>query len=982
MKRVILYTVWTVLLVCASNSKLSAQWRLKSTADFNYYYQPQTEQLLLEMDSALKMELLDLQRKLNYHVNQQIDVFVVNSPYQVYELQKKIKLEGVDQGGVIQLQTTQVILALSMQKEEMIISFRKAAAEVLINEMMTGGSFQDKLKNSNLIYLPDWVIPGLVEYLTSSWGIECDNQMRLIHDEYGFDNFNSIPAEYNTVKGASFWKYLTSLYGEDAIPTMLYMIRLTRKLHAASYYSFQVSLNEIYEGWQKYFNMAYSYDQQKPNPVNGLKLDINNLYDIYVESPNKYYTVESTWGGNALFRYTPSRNKQKKLFQLPKSHIPLNRFSGGVQKMKNEIVLFTQSKEGTWLWRFEKGKINSVKISEDHITYACQRNDILYWCSSSPFYSKIYKYNNDQVSLIDSVEGFVQSISVSPNCIALLRQSTISVSDLEMNIKAQIEINGFQCKQIILANDSTVLFNANENGIWNGQMWNTKDNFTSKVTNYRSNIAFHQYTEDVFVEYLDRHRFSSLFITDFLTTSEFYTYNSIDPSYFNTIMDDGIEEQDSIGLLAVDSLLDYSFQSPINDAFDFTLSNYDSLAKEALKRSSISDINVEAPELLQAKYSQVSLTTDQLLNNTIVFDKSIQAFFPNNLNVQLGSRFSNQFGTKSLEVMYKGLLQPGAHDLLINYERVKGQNISLGGAILHRQRKVIRPEESFRVVTDLLQLNYRIDLGKGISWLSQPQLRWDNFTILASDNESLQQVGQNTLQLNVKEQVSLDLAHDRSKLGADIIINPSYGLLKEQWNVGLQSNLDFTYDSRNWFVLKYRLNTGVSFGDNPTYFVLGGAQNDLLIANGDQSFSDDLSPMNYQLIYGVRGFGGNYRNGSTYLQSSVDLSIDVINKIIQRPISSELVSNLRFIPFADLGLTYYGKNIYDKANNLNQTTVVSSTGTIVAQVRAFKNPLIAGYGFGFGSRLYNYDIRLDYAFGVEETEIISSRFHFSLGYTL
>jgi hypothetical protein len=979
----ILFT--TIILLISSVNSFSQDWMLKSTSDFNYYYVKGAEKVLKEIDSSFKNELLELEKKLNYHVNQQIDVYVVLNPKKKNELEKQLNSDVPNNGGVIVLKSNTVILCVCETPKEVLTKFREIAAEVLINEMMTGGSFQDKLKSSNLIYLPDWVIPGLVEYLSSGWSVENDNLMRVVHDEYGLEKFNSIPTQYNKIKGASFWKYLTHLYGEDAMPTMLYMIRLTRKLHAASYYSFQVSIKDLYKGWNKYYDKAYAFDQQKPNPVQGINIDINLLYDLYVESEAKYYTLEQSWQGVALFENRVDTKKRRKLLLLKKGQVPLRKFSGSIQEANGKVFLYVNTDKGVGVYSLEHNLINFKHLNTPSISSINQSGGSIYGCESTALESKIFKIEEGKLINVFKDHGYINSFSIYKNKLAVYREidnnSSITIYNLEGRDKvSSLNLDEYQCKQVLFADDSTVLFNANENGIWNGQLWQIGKDHSTKVTNYRSNIVYHQYDNEVFVEYLDRDIFSSLFITEHLPSNDFYKYNNIEAAFFsNEVLEIGVEVDSTKNNIG-DSLQDYSFQSPVNPIYDFTLSNYDSLAKEALKRSRITDIDIMAPEVFKAERSEIALTNKQFANNSMAYKKGLSTIMPNNVNIKIGARLSNHLNTKAYEFNYKGLLQPGAHDVMFSYINSTINEFSI--VALHRQRKVLRSDESYRVNNDAIQVNYKKGINSNLSWTSTAMVRWDQLTTLGIDNESLKDLNENQFITSITEQATYSAGVTKHNLWVDLKVEPAYSILESGWNISSKLAARYKYHVSDKIHLRMKLNAGTSIGPNPVYFVMGGVQQDILTKSFDRVYGSRKDPMLYEIIYGVRGFDANFRNGTTFITSNLDIEIDPINVFISRPIVSELISNFRIIPFADIGLTYYGKNIYDPSNNLNLNTISSSTGTIIVDVRAFKNPLISAMGVGVASRLYNYNIRLDYALGLEEKSISDRQFHFTFGFTL
>ena len=134
--------------------QLAAQdWMVKTSTNFNIYYQSEDKDLLVRLDSLCLAELSALEVRLNYHTGNAINVFLGQD-------MSPTKRDVVGSGEVY-IEPQSIYLDMHNSFTSIAYDFRNQAVEVLVNEMMYGGAFQDKIKSSNLINLPDWVIPLL-----------------------------------------------------------------------------------------------------------------------------------------------------------------------------------------------------------------------------------------------------------------------------------------------------------------------------------------------------------------------------------------------------------------------------------------------------------------------------------------------------------------------------------------------------------------------------------------------------------------------------------------------------------------------------------------------------------------------------------------------------------------------------------------------------------------------------------------------------
>lgn len=183
-----------------------------------------------------------------------------------------------------------------------------------------------------------------------------------------------------------------------------------------------------------------------------------------------------------------------------------------------------------------------------------------------------------------------------------------------------------------------------------------------------------------------------------------------------------------------------------------------------------------------------------------------------------------------------------------------------------------------------------------------------------------------------------------------------------------------------------RLAGGNSLGSERLLFYLGGVDNALF-----PKFNNNISISNSQhygfqtLATDMRGFYQNERNGNNFVIFNSELRIPLVRYLSNHDVRSTFFNNLQIIPFADLGAAWSGNNPLTDQNIQNiQTYVDNDPGTgsggsgIIIKIIDYKNPLIGSVGFGAGSVLFGYFVRVDVAWGIDNMEIQKRIFHLSL----
>ena len=175
-----------------------------------------------------------------------------------------------------------------------------------------------------------------------------------------------------------------------------------------------------------------------------------------------------------------------------------------------------------------------------------------------------------------------------------------------------------------------------------------------------------------------------------------------------------------------------------------------------------------------------------------------------------------------------------------------------------------------------------------------------------------------------------------------------------------------------------RFATGTSFGKERLIYYMGSTDNWLSPSFNNETPIDFTQNYYFQtLATNLRGFNQNIRNGNTFAVINSEIRIPVFKYLLNRPIKSDFVRNFQVIGFGDIGTAWNGKSPYDSTNALNRKTFYQQPFlvTIISQ----NEPIVGGFGFGLRSRLLGYFLRADWAWGIQNREVLPNQFYFSLG---
>ncbi len=179
-----------------------------------------------------------------------------------------------------------------------------------------------------------------------------------------------------------------------------------------------------------------------------------------------------------------------------------------------------------------------------------------------------------------------------------------------------------------------------------------------------------------------------------------------------------------------------------------------------------------------------------------------------------------------------------------------------------------------------------------------------------------------------------------------------------------------------------RFASGASFGRSRLIYYLGSVDNWINLSTKVQQFDSSI-PIDYSKNYvwqtlasNMRGFTQNIRNGDRFALINSEIRWPVFRYFANHPISSNFLNNFQLVGFSDIGTAWNGPHPWSGQNAYDNETI--ETGPLTITIDTNRQPIVAGYGFGFRSMLLGYWVRLDWAWGIENNIILPRIFYLSM----
>lgn len=297
-------------------------WTYYSYPDYDVYFYEEGRDLANYISRVVKVQMESIEKLLDYSFDGRLQFIIYNK--QSDFKQSNIGLISEEQyntGGVTRIAGSKIILYYEGDHAKLDAQIRSGIAEVLINQLMYGGTVREMVKNSTLLNLPSWFTNGLIDYTVYEWNSDIDNRVKdgVLSGKY--KNINQLEGEDAVIAGHALWKHISDNYGDAVISNILYMAKISRNIDNATLFVLGISVKnlwrECFESYQKKYD---DKDSTKKLPTEKLVLAKPKSSRIYGQlkvnaSGNNVLYTTNEMGQIKIWHYDILANKTKRIFK-------------------------------------------------------------------------------------------------------------------------------------------------------------------------------------------------------------------------------------------------------------------------------------------------------------------------------------------------------------------------------------------------------------------------------------------------------------------------------------------------------------------------------------------------------------------------------------------------------------------------------------------------------------------------------------------
>ena len=297
-------------------------WSYYRFDDFDCYFNEYGRDLAqFTADYALK-KLAEIEDYFDYSLEKRL-IFIIFNKNAEYK-QSNIGLVTFDEdtyntGGFSRIIKNKVMLYYEGDHVAFQRQIAASITDVIINEMLYNADVKDRISSSSLIYMPDWYLKGLINYVSYGWDYKAENRVKDGLKSGKYKNINHLEYEDAIDAGQSFWRFIGKVYGDAIIPNIIYLTKIYKNVDDGFLYVMGKDLKDLLKEWQKYYSDEFAVESNLPvddrNTIRKSKKE-QKFQQVKVSPGGEYIAyITNDWGRKRIWLYNQATGKRKIIFR-------------------------------------------------------------------------------------------------------------------------------------------------------------------------------------------------------------------------------------------------------------------------------------------------------------------------------------------------------------------------------------------------------------------------------------------------------------------------------------------------------------------------------------------------------------------------------------------------------------------------------------------------------------------------------------------
>lgn len=354
-----------------------------------YHYNKAGKDLARYIAEQAEKDIKAIENRIGGVFPQNLDIFIYNN-YDDF-LQSNLGVNSLSpiqnfDAGKFQLIGNKFKIYFNGDHANLKEQLRNNLAQVVLEHMLEGDSFKDKIRNNTVLQLPNWILKGYLDYVVNGWTTNDENSWKLLVNNPKNKKLEVIADLYPTLSGKAFWKYINNKFTAQNVKNILYFTQVKGNFNEAIFTAINQKTVPTYDSVITYFQNRYasesyqfgSYSTDKP------------LITIPIpKAPVKISNIMLSPRGNDV-AYIRWENGEYKIV------LERTRIKDGVPKKETSVLM-------------NGGNLDYTATEDPNYP-------AIAWSASGYKLGIVYrKYNTLSFKLYDALKGKIQTIAIPPS---------------------------------------------------------------------------------------------------------------------------------------------------------------------------------------------------------------------------------------------------------------------------------------------------------------------------------------------------------------------------------------------------------------------------------------------------------------------------------------------------------------------------------------------------------------------------------------
>lgn len=229
------------------------EWKYYSSENFDIYFYDQGGKVARKSIDYLEEEFEKVTDLIGYLPYAKTKIFLYSSVSDLQQSNIGLSDAKYDIGGETKFVKSHIEVANSGTMDELKQSLVLRFTQLLINDMLFGGSLKDMFQNTYLLNLPDWFVEGISQYVAKGWNEEMDDYARELVAARDVKKLRAFTGDDAKIIGHSIWNFIAEKYGRSNISNVLNYTRIMRNEEKSITVTVGVGFKQLISEWQEYY---------------------------------------------------------------------------------------------------------------------------------------------------------------------------------------------------------------------------------------------------------------------------------------------------------------------------------------------------------------------------------------------------------------------------------------------------------------------------------------------------------------------------------------------------------------------------------------------------------------------------------------------------------------------------------------------------------------------------------------------------------